>query len=238
MSTTQQSDQMSSATVADRHRGALATGVWAVLAAAMVAFGLAPLAVPSSYVWTEHGISESGAQGIDGAWVTRLGFILFGLAVLLLVRVRAKEWRPLGTMFHLAFGVSMFGVAAFSTKPWEANAPYVDSEDFLHDIFASTLGFSFIAGAVTVMIVRRNRTVRGALPDLAAIAITSAVPLTISTSIWGLLQRAMFLTAALWYGREAWLSGAGWQRRALYGSTNQWRRSPNRQNRRHQRSTH
>lgn len=181
-------------------------GVMFLLVGALVLLGVAPLAMPESYSWVEHGTSESGAQGVDGAWVARMGFILYGLAVVWLVRLRAAVWGPLASLLHLAFGVSMFGVAAFSTKPWEDDAAYVESEDLLHSVFAGTIGFSFIAGVVTVMIVRRHRTVRAASPDLVALVIALVVPLLMSSSAWGVLQRLMFLTAGAWYGREAWLS--------------------------------
>ena len=112
----------------------------------------------------------------------------------------------------------MFAVAAFSAKSWEPDAVYVDSEDLLHSVFATIMGFGFIAGVVAVMIARRLPTKRAALPDIAAIIIPSAISLTMSTSTWGLLQRAMFLTAAAWYGREAILCwrhrpGEMWARR-------------------------
>ena len=44
-------------------------------------------------------------------------------------------------------------------------------------VAATTIGFSFIAGVVTVMIVRRHRTLRAASPDLAALVIALVVPL-------------------------------------------------------------
>ena len=180
---------------------------WVLLASALTALGLAPLAMPDSYSWVEHGTSESAAQGIDGAWVARTGFIFFGLAVLWLAKLRSTAWGPLATLLHLVFGVSMFAVAAFSTKPWEDGAVYVDSEDLLHGTFASVMGFSFIAGVATLMVLRRNRSIRNALPDWIALAVTITVPLAMDTDIWGVLQRTMFLTAALWYGHEAWQTG-------------------------------
>ena len=87
------------------------------------------------------------------------------------------------------------------------DAVYVESEDVLHSVFAGIIGFGFIVGVVAVMVARRLPTTRAALPDIAAIIIPSAVSLTMSTSIWGLLQRTMFLTAAAWYTRESVLSG-------------------------------
>jgi hypothetical protein len=176
------------------------------LAGALVAFGLAPLALPESYSWVHNGISESAAQGIDGAWVTRSGFILFGLAVLRLAQLRRRSWNRAGTVLHGAFGVSMLAVAAFSTRPWEAGSAYVKNEDLLHSVFATIMGISFIAGVIAVGVSRRPPNLTAAMPEVAAVAIASIVPLTQSTSVWGLLQRAMFLTAAVWYTREAFLS--------------------------------
>lgn len=173
-----------------------------MLAVALVA-QVAPLAMPPSYSWTEHGISESAAQGIAGAWVTRAGFILFGLSVLWLASLRHDAWKPIGTALHRAFAVSMFAVAAFSAKPWEPGAAYVEIEDALHSVFAGIIGFSFIVGVMAVMAARRLPTTREALPDIVAMIIPTAVSLTTSTNIWGLLQRTMFLTAATWYTREA-----------------------------------
>lgn len=174
-----------------------------LLAGALLALGLAPLAMPASYSWIEHGTSESAAQGIDGAWVARTGFILFGLAVLVLAQLRHHAWKPVGTVLHGIFAVSMLAVAAFSTKPWETDSAYVASEDLLHSVFATVMGFGFVAGVVAVMVARRLPSTRAALPDIATIVIASVVPLTQSTSVWGLLQRTMFVTAAAWYAREA-----------------------------------
>ncbi len=141
--------------------------------------------------------------------MARSGFILFGLAVIRLAQLRYRAWGVVGTVFHLTFGVSMFGVAAFSTRPWDDAAPYVENDDLLHSVFASTIGFGFIAGVVAVMIARRLPGVRAALPDIAALVITISVPLFMSTDVWGVLQRLMFLTAAAWYAREALQGSVG-----------------------------
>ncbi len=180
-------------------------GALALLVAGLTALAAAPALMPDSYSIVEHGTSESAAQGIDGAWLARAGFILLGLGVLAVSRLRARAWGPLGTALHLAFAVSMFGVAAFAAKPWEDGAIYVESEDALHSLFAGIIGFSFITGVLAVMIARRLPSVRAAVPDLVALAVAIAVPPLMSSSAWGVLQRVMFVTAAAWYGREAWL---------------------------------
>jgi hypothetical protein len=157
--------------VSGRRGRAAGVGVLGLLAAALVTLAVAPFAVPQSYSPVKLGLSEAAAQGVDGAWVARAGFILFGLAVLWLVQLRAAAWSVAGTVFHLAFEISMFGVAAFAHKPWEKGAAFVESEDFLHTVFATMVGFGFIGGVVCVIIARGVRSWRVLLPDVTALVV-------------------------------------------------------------------
>lgn len=53
-----------------------------LLILSVLALLFAPSQMPASYDWVQHTTSESAAQGIEGAWVARLGFMLFGLVVI------------------------------------------------------------------------------------------------------------------------------------------------------------
>jgi hypothetical protein len=178
---------------------------WALLsalAASMLLLALAPLALPASYSWVELGTSEAAAQGVDGAWVTRAGFVLLGVAVMGVCVLRHRPWRSLATALHGCFGVGMVLVAVYSHAPWEAGTPYGVLEDRLHSVFASVVGFAFIAGVVATLAFCRPRTRASVLGGVAALVITSIVPLLMGTPIWGVLQRLMFITAAAWYASE------------------------------------
>jgi Protein of unknown function (DUF998) len=166
---------------------------------------LASAMMPDGYSWTEHGISESAAQGIDGAWLARMGFVVFGLAVIWLTSLRTGVWETAGTVLHMCFGVCMIGVAAFSTRPWWNDATYVKSEDLLHSVFASTMGFAFIAGTASVLVAKRLQTHCVALLDLGAAVVTTALSAAMGAfpGIYGALQRVMFLVAYCWYANEA-----------------------------------
>ncbi len=87
-------------------------GITVLLLGALLAFGFAPTLMPDSYSWVEHGISESAAQGVEGAWLARFGFIFYGLAVVWLVGHRSRTWGPVATVLFAVFGGSMFAVAA------------------------------------------------------------------------------------------------------------------------------
>lgn len=187
--------------------GGLADRRWrlallAALASSMLLLALAPLALPPSYSWVLLGTSEAAAQGVDGAWVARAGFVLLGLAVLGVCVLRHRCWRWLATGLHGCFGVGMVLVAVYSHAPWEAGVPYVELEDRLHSVFASVVGFSFIAGVAATLAFCRPRTRASALGGVAALVVAGIVPLLMATSVWGVLQRLMFLTAAAWYASE------------------------------------
>jgi hypothetical protein len=170
------------------------------------ALALVPLVLPASYSWVEHTTSEAGAQGVHGAWLARAGFVLFGLAVLWIGRRRGSAWGRLATGFHLVFGVCMIAVAAFSLRSWLPGVPFDPTEDALHSVAATVMGFAFAFGVLSVVFRRRTNGEPWRTLDLIAIATSVAVPLGMTAlgSIDGVLQRLMFVVAYLWYGGEAW----------------------------------
>lgn len=165
----------------------------------------APLIMPPGYSWLTHTTSESAAQGLAGAWLARLGFLLFGLAVIWLAVLKAPLWVRTAVWFHLAFGVCMLGTAAFSHHPWLPGVPFDPVEDFLHSLTATVMGFAFALGVVVRFWQREKGDRMGRLLDVTAVAAATLLPLLMATQpeIIGLLQRLMFGVAYLWYGREA-----------------------------------
>ncbi|MBK6309323.1 MAG: DUF998 domain-containing protein [Candidatus Microthrix sp.] len=170
------------------------------------ALALVPLVLPASYSWVEHTTSEAGAQGVDGAWLARAGFVLFGLAVLWIASRRRCAWGRLATGLHVTFGVSMIAVAAFSLRSWLPGATFDPTEDELHSVAATVMGFAFAFGVLAAAVRRRTSGQPWRTLDLIAIATSVAVPLgmTVFVSADGVLQRLMFAVAYLWYGGEAW----------------------------------
>lgn len=185
-------------------RGRL-TGV-AALAASAVALGAAPAVLDGSYSWLEHTTSESGAQGVHGAWLARTGFVLFGLAVLWISNQQRDRWRQPAVALHVTFAVCMFLVAAFSLRSWKPGVGYDPTEDLLHSVAATVMGFAFALGVSAVAI--RLHSAGHPWRSLDALAVVASVALPIGMaadgSIDGVLQRVMFAIAYIWYGREAW----------------------------------
>ena len=101
-----------------------------LLAASAICILAAPLAMPDSYSWRSNAISESATQRLDAAWIARLGFLLFGCAVLWLAAFLRSGWARGAYWMHVVFAICMIGTAAFSHKPWLANVPFDPFETY------------------------------------------------------------------------------------------------------------
>jgi len=186
----------------DRFSG---TGVIVLLALSALAILLAPFVVFPTYSWKSNVISQSAGQGIDGAWVARTGFLLFGFAVLRLATSLRSVWARGTYLCHMAFGVFMVSAAAFSERPWLPYIPFDTFEDFLHSVTATGMGFAFTLGVLTRFVQRGRAGESGRRLDIIALGAAVALPLLgwLWPSYAGLAQRVMFLIAYLWYGNEA-----------------------------------
>lgn len=172
-----------------------------------VALGVAPLLMPANYSSVANTTSESAAQGVEYAWVARLGFLAFGLAVLWLAATLRGAWARSVQWLHTAFGVLMTATAAFSHRPWVAGAQFDPVEDALHSFTATAMGFAFSFGVLARLLQRGRQGEPGRALDAVALATATVIPLLIarSTGLDGVTQRLMFLVGYLWYAREALL---------------------------------
>lgn len=187
--------------VQERIPSGVAPIVPALLFVSAALLALAPLAITSTYSWVEHTTSESAAQGVDGAWVARAGFVAFGLAVAALVVRQRRRWNVAAAVSHGVFAGSMFVVAAFSARSWVVDAPFDRTEDLLHSIGATAMGFAFVAG----VILRAVGAARLRLLDVVAVAAATVLPIGMAAveGAAGALQRLMFVVAYGWYLVEA-----------------------------------
>lgn len=188
-------------------RGVRAAGAVVVgLGASAVALATAPALMPEGYSWLSRTTSESAAQGVDGAWLARLGFVGFGLSVLLLARLRRIDWGPAATALHAGFGLLMLATAGFSTRSWQPGRAYDPTEDLLHSMAATALGFAFALGIVATTLHASKPQRRRRWPvDAIAVLASVVLPLAMSgfPDLAGALQRLMFAVAYAWYATEA-----------------------------------
>jgi hypothetical protein len=179
-------------------------GVTGLLLLSALCVAIAPAFMPPGYSWLHHAISESASQSLENAWVTRLGFVSFGLSVMLLSMSARHVWARGVVWAHMAFGTFILFAAAFSHKPWIAGVPSFGLEDALHSAAASAMGFAFVAGVLTRLLQRKADGQRQKFIDAVAIAAATLLPIgmIVFPPLAGLLQRLMFATAYTWYAHE------------------------------------
>jgi hypothetical protein len=99
----------------------------------------------------------------------------------------------------------MIGTAAFSHKPWIAGVPFDALEDFLHSVTATGMGFAFCFGVVARFVRRTRAELLNRALDVLALVAAATMPIVSAVFVGsgGLIQRAMFVVAYLWYGTEA-----------------------------------
>lgn len=166
---------------------------------------VAPMAMPASYSFISNVISESAAQGLQGAWIARLGFLFFGLGVMVLSLSQRKAWVVGAYWCHVTFGLCMLATAAFSHKPWLVSVPYDEMEDLLHSFFATAMGFAFSFGVLIRLLQREKHERNNKLFDIVALVAATAIPLIgwYLPTVDGLVQRVLFVIAYIWYAAEA-----------------------------------
>ena len=174
-----------------------------IISAALVS--AAPFLMPSGYSWLSNSISESGAQGVTGAWATRLGFLTLGLGVLLLSTSSEISWRTGARWLLGSYGFLMLCVAAFSTVSWDTSVPGNSTEALLHSIAASAMGFAYGIGVFWVALTDRAASFGWRTFSLVVVASSIALPISAAlfSPLGGLLQRIMFVLAYVWFIVEA-----------------------------------
>ena len=186
--------------------GAAAASVrWlrATLIVSLLLVAAVPLVISDSYSVIEHTLSESGAQGVEGAWVFRLGVVLAACSVLMLTVTASSVWGPAGKWWLRVYGLTLIMATVFSEAPWDGGA-YDETEATLHTVFGFLAGVSFLLGVVAVSTSRpRDGLVVRAFDwvVVAAVAVTPLIMMVVDRD--GLLQRLFVVLGYLWLLVEA-----------------------------------
>jgi len=188
----------------DKNHPGFAICILLLFVLSALALAIAPTWMPEGYSWFAHTISESAAQSLESAWLARLGFLFFGLAVIWLAIASKPRWGQAIVWMHLAFGVLMLATAAFSHKPWLEGVPFDSIEDAIHSFTATTLGFAFSFGVLLRLLQQWGQVQSWKIVNPLALCASTLIPVLMlfQPDIAGLVQRLMFLVAYIWYGKE------------------------------------
>lgn len=167
-----------------------------VLFVSMVMLATAPLFISDSYSPVEHTISESGAQGVPGAWIQRTGVVLAACAVLVMTLNAGPVWSRTARRWIRVYALALVLLAVFPESPWNGG-PHDVVVATVHTVAGVCAAVAFIVGIVGVSLSsQRPRWARSY--DLLMVGAVILVPqLMLLWPFDGVLQRAM---VALGYG--------------------------------------
>ena len=179
-------------------------GVMAGLLLSATAFAFSPLLMPDSYSWIAHTLSQAAAQGQEGGWLSRLGFLLAGLTILRLTSPDVVDWMPLARHVHRLTGALVLAAMAFTDRSWDATAPYDRVENIIHSAVATSIAISFSVGVLVVLYEKQVMTGRVPLLESVVVAVQIAMPPMMLAWVegTGIIERVMFGAAFIWYGWE------------------------------------
>jgi hypothetical protein len=171
------------------------------IAAMLLAIALGPNFSPPEFSWLRHSTSEQAGQGMAGAWIMRVGFVIYGLGTLL---AAIADWSK---RTFVRAGLALFGLGLTGTAIW-SNASIVPGalsdmhEDWLHSVASGIVGTAF-----ALVCAARLFGPGGTRRDFLAwtgLFISVAIPLAMD--LWpdfrGLSQRIMFAFSFAFIVRE------------------------------------
>ena len=165
----------------------LCVGILAIAAAMLVG----PLLAPPEFDWVLHSTSEQAGQGMTGAWLMRLGFVAYGISVVVAALTGGRS-RPWVNTALIVFGLGLVATAMWSNASIRPGFASDMQEDWIHSLASGLVGTAFAAACAA-----RIFAPGGSLGHMKAwigLVVAVAIPLAMTQfpEARGLLQRVMF----------------------------------------------
>jgi hypothetical membrane protein len=149
------------------------------------------------YSILKHTTSHLGAQNTPNAWIMNLVFCLLGLACILEAWFHLKRYWVHKILLTI-FGAGLILTAFYQHAPIIEGIPYSLSEDAMHSLFATIVGFSFTLFAFSAAFIERTNK-RRILAIMIGLAATGLSVLIFNVAdLAGIWQRLMFIVSFAW----------------------------------------
>lgn len=168
----------------------------AFLLVSMAMLASAPLFISDTYSPLQHTISESGAQGVAGAWIQRSGVVLAAAAVFVMTFC-AGTWGRSAKRWIQVYSFALVMLAVFPESPWDGGS-HDAMVARLHSVAGVIAAIAFVVGVLAVSTAgHRGRWAR--VLDGSMVAAVVLIPqLMLLWPFDGILQRAMVALGYAW----------------------------------------
>jgi hypothetical membrane protein len=148
-----------------------------------------------NYDWTKNTISDLGSQGYERKLIMQIGFLVFGIIMIIGILLNGLTWRTT-PIFIYGLCIAMTGI--FCTKPFVDNGTYSKIQSTLHSAFAQIAGISFSIGILTQIFFAsdKNSTNIHVLFFIMVIGLSATFGLI--KNYQGIMQRLLYLTSFIW----------------------------------------
>jgi len=153
--------------------------------------------VPDNYDLTKNTISDLGSQGYDYKPLMQVGFIFFGLILILGISLNEINLRTTPLLIY-GFCVALTGI--FCAKPFVNTEPFSTSEmqSILHPFFAQAAGIAFSIGILMQVFYTNRRSEKIIHVLFLAAVIGLSVTFGLYNDYPGIVQRVLYLVSFIW----------------------------------------
>jgi len=156
---------------------------------------IAHLVAAQNYDWTKHTISNLASQGYDYKIIMQIGFILFGLVLIVGVLLNPLTWRTI-PIFIYGLSIAISGI--FCTKPFEGTETYSVMESNLHSTFAQLAGISFSIGILIQMFFETDKSFKLHHLLFFILVIGFSATFGLIHQFQGIIQRILYIVSLIW----------------------------------------
>jgi len=150
-----------------------------------------------TYSIIKNTTSHLGAQNAPNAWIMNVTFIIVGISCVLEAWLHFKKF-----WFHKIllsiFGLGLVFTGIFHHAPIIEGVIFNSSEDKLHSIFASIVGFLFVIYAISSAFIEKAVSHRIIDISVGFIATLLSILMLYFPDYSGIWQRAIFVISFTW----------------------------------------
>ncbi|QUH26203.1 DUF998 domain-containing protein [Serpentinicella alkaliphila] len=149
------------------------------------------------YEIAKNTTSQLGAQNTPNSWIMNVTFCILGIGTIVEAHIHLKRYWVHKILLTL-FGLGLISTGIFQHAPIIDGIPYSLTEDKLHSLAASVVGFSFTMFAFSTAFIEKNNKRRILAIIKGLISIFLSILMFQVTDYTGIWQRIMFITAFAW----------------------------------------
>lgn len=170
----------------------------------LIMLSLAPLAVAGDYSLFDHTLSESGGQGLPGAWAHRVGVLVAAASVLTMTSLSRAVWSRTTRNLMRVYAVALVGLVVFPESAWDGR-PYDQTVAALHTVSGVVGAVAFTLVALSVASTRTADRAKKKLFDVVvAVSVVMIPQVMLFAPGAGVWQRLMVLLGYIWLFLESW----------------------------------